>query len=113
MNEQSIIQTYSQSGGDLPFFVGKQYGAGWLQTIGRFAFPILKKLANVAGRTAEDVLVSEKPVLESLRNNAIQEVSNVVNGGSKSSSSINRSKRRKRKRSTQAPPFFSKKPRQQ
>ncbi len=34
-----ITSAYSgdQSGGDLPYFVGKQYGGGWLRTVARFA----------------------------------------------------------------------------
>ena len=45
--EAHLADFYSkpQLGGDLPYFVGKQYGGGWLKTIGRFAFPIIKKIS--------------------------------------------------------------------
>lgn len=58
-------------GGEIPYFVGKQYGTGWLRSLGRIAFPILKKLVGVATNTAEDVLMNEKPFLSSLSSNAV------------------------------------------
>ena len=48
------------AGGELPYFVGKQYGNGWLRTIERLAFPILRRIAGVAADTAKDVIVKEK-----------------------------------------------------
>ena len=109
MVDPLIVQAYSQSGGDLPYFVGGyQDGAGWLRTLGRFAFPILKRVFNVAQNTAEDVLVKEKPVLSSLGSNAMAEVGRFIRGkgSSSSSSTINRSKV---KRNMTVPPLFSKK----
>ena len=73
MMDQSIVQAYSQEGGDLPYFAGRQYGGGWLRTIGRFAFPLLKKAMNIFGNAAQDVLIDEKPVLTSILNNAVKE----------------------------------------
>ena len=35
----------SQYGGALPYFVGKQYGNGWLRTVARIAFPIIKNFS--------------------------------------------------------------------
>ena len=60
MISDSITQAYSQTGGDLPYFVGKQYGSGWLRTLARVAFPIIKRVVSVAGRTANDVINSNK-----------------------------------------------------
>lgn len=91
----AITSAYSQEGGELPYFVGAQYGSGWLRTLGRFAFPILKKVLGVAAHTAKDVLVDEKPVLTSLRDNAISEAVNTLGN---SGTSINRSRKRQRRR---------------
>ena len=47
MTDADITALYSgpiQGGVDLPYFVGKQYGNGWLRTLGRFAFPIYVEL---------------------------------------------------------------------
>lgn len=115
--DTTLVKAYSsdQGGGDLPYFVGTQYGSGWLRTLGRFAFPLLKKVFGVAGRTAEDVLINEKPVLDSLRDNTVREVASTIANPmslipSNGSSSINIDRKRapnKRKR-TQPIPFFSK-----
>jgi hypothetical protein len=62
MNDKLITQSYSgpQYGGDLPYFVGKQYGSGWLRRIAKFAFPIIRRivsgLGTVAANTAEDMI---------------------------------------------------------
>jgi hypothetical protein len=69
-----------QQGGDLPYFVGKQYGSGWLRAIGRFAFPILRKLGIMAANTAKDVLINEKPILPSLKENAMKTANSVIPG---------------------------------
>ena len=61
-----------QNGGELPYFVGKQYGSGWLKTLGRLAFPIIKRLGRMALGTASDVLVRSKPLLSSLKERAIE-----------------------------------------
>lgn len=103
MTNQAIVEAYSQSGGDLPYFVGNQYGSGWLQSLGRFAFPILKKVFRVAGKTAEDVIVHDKPVLDSLRDNTVQEVFNPQQ------SSINRPRKRRANQATNIPPLFQQK----
>ena len=67
--DKAIINAYLKpmSGGELPYFVGKQYGNGWLRTIGRLAFPILRRIAGVAADTAEDVIVKEKKFLPSFK----------------------------------------------
>lgn len=100
-----IIKTYSQVGGELPFFVGKQYGTGWLSTIGKYAFPILKRLFHVATNTAEDVFIKDKPILSSLKDHAISEVKDTLKRGlGKKIPNI-----KKRKRKTSIPPMFAKK----
>ena len=124
--EASIVQAYSQGGGDLQYFVGKQYGSGWLRTIGRFAFPLIKRAMKVFGNTAEDVLVNEKPVLTSLRDNALNELSVLKGNGVDPMAaatgvtatmipptSINGSRKRRRRTSTKQqqppPPLYTKK----
>lgn len=93
MLDPNIVKFYDggdQDGGDLAYFVGKQYGSGWLRTLGRFAFPMLKKVVRVAGKVAKDALDNpDKPILQSLRDNAVNEVVKTVG------SSINRSQKRK------------------
>ena len=79
--DKVITQIYSgQGGGDLPFFVGKQYGSGWLRTLAKFAFPILKRIFGVASNTAEDVIMKDKSFLPSLGKNAVSELHNVMSG---------------------------------
>ncbi len=53
MNEISQLYSQSQRGGELPYFVGKQYGGGWLSAIGRFAFPILRRLGFMAAKAVQ------------------------------------------------------------
>lgn len=79
--DKALIQIYSKPmmGGELPYFIGRQYGNGWLRTIGRIAFPILKRIAGVAANTAQDVILKEKPFLPALKANAIAEASNFIN----------------------------------
>jgi hypothetical protein len=93
--DKLIIEEYSgQRGyGTLPFFVGKQYGTGWLRNIARFAFPFIKKafgaIGNIASNVGEDMVYNEgKPIVESLKEHAVKEVGKVLkrNGDS----SINR-----------------------
>lgn len=82
MNQNDLLlQIYSrpQTGGEIPYFVGNQYGAGWLKSIGRFAFPILKKILGVATNTAKDVIVDDKPFLSSLTNPTVKEVNKTIN----------------------------------
>ena len=96
--ESQIANIYSQSGGDLPFFVGKQSGSGWLRTLGRMAFPILKRLGTVAANTASDVLLNDAPVKDALMSNAGRELNRMTRPVP-----INTSK--KRRRTTRAPLF--------
>ena len=77
----------------------------WLSTIGKYAFPILKRLFHVATNTAEDVLTKDRPVLSSLKEHAIKEVKDTVKRGlGKRKASINRSFL---KRSMTTPPLFT------
>lgn len=84
MSEEQILSNlYSapiQGGGDLPYFVGKQYGSGWLRTLGRFAFPILKRIVGVALNTGDDVVSGRKAFKDSLRDNAMSEMGNFMSG---------------------------------
>jgi hypothetical protein len=79
-----IVAAYSdnganQLGGDLPYFVGKQYGSGWLRTLARVAFPILRRVVGAAGNAAQDVIYNNRSVGEAVRDSAINEVTNFVN----------------------------------
>ena len=76
----NIISLYSssQAGGELPYFVGKQYGSGWLRTIGRFALPILKRIGSFGMKTAQDVVANNGKILPALKSNALNELDNVV-----------------------------------
>ena len=76
MSNPLLIEIYSkeQKGGDLPFFVGHQHDGGWLRTLGRIAFPILKRLVGVATHTAEDVVMRDRKILPSLAKNTMKEV---------------------------------------
>jgi len=111
MNE-IITNAYSgdQSGGDLPYFVGKQYGSGWLRTVARFAFPLIKKVLKSAGKvavnTAGDMLEdNEKPLGQTLRKHALKELLSKT-------TSINRGQKRKRRhQSSSRGTIFSKRPR--
>lgn len=81
MSDNDIINLYSgaQNGGELPYFVGKQYGSGWLRTIGRFALPILKRIGSVLFKTATDVVGNkEAKVLPTLANYAGEEMSKII-----------------------------------
>ena len=86
--ETVIEDAYSQEGGNLPFFVGNQHGSGWLRTLARFAFPLLKGAAKVVSNTAEDVIYDKKKVLPALQENAMEAVA-------KTMSTINRPQKRK------------------
>ena len=95
MTDADITKLYSgpiQGGGDLPYFVGKQYGNGWLRTLGRFAFPILRRIVGAALNTGQDVIDGRKNWKQSIRDNAMAEVAGYMKGRGrkrKSSSSIN------------------------
>ena len=100
--DASIQEAYSQEGGNLPFFVGKQqHGSGWLRTLARFAFPLLKGAAKVASNTAEDVIYENKGILPSLQKNVINAATKIINP---QPSSINRPPHRKRRH-----PYFENK----
>jgi hypothetical protein len=85
MNE-AIFRTYSgeddvyndQIGGALPFFVGKQYGGGWLNSLARIAFPILQKFLGIAGNVAQDtakqVIYNNRPIMDALKSSAVNAV---------------------------------------
>jgi hypothetical protein len=62
---------FDQVGGELAYFVGKQYGNGWLRNLAKVAFPILKRLVGVAGRAAKDVIYNERPVLDAVKDSAM------------------------------------------
>ena len=49
-----LLRMYSQpqQGGNLPYFVGRQHGGNWLQTLKRIALPILKNIGRTAGNAA-------------------------------------------------------------
>jgi len=79
MNPELVsIFSGPQSGGELPYFVGKQYGSGWLKTLGRFAIPILKRLGGAAFRTARDVITKDQPILPTLKSNMLSEASAII-----------------------------------
>ena len=101
--DKAITAVYSQAGGDLPYFVGKQYGGGWLRTLARFAFPILKRVVGVATNTVEDVVVNKKKFMQSFKDNASNELKNYMSGRGLAAPSINRP--RKRARSTKGTIF--------
>jgi len=79
-----IVAAYSaddanQLGGDLPYFVGKQYGSGWLRTLAKVAFPILRRVVGAAGNAAQDVIYNNRSVGEAVRDSAVNEITNFVN----------------------------------
>lgn len=107
MSTDPIFRSYhvsqaNQYGGDLPYFVGKQYGSGWLRTIAKVAFPIVKRIAGVAGRVAKDTIVKEKPLKQAIKTRALQEVGNFISG---QSSSINKAQKRKATNTRNLPLF--------
>ena len=79
MSSADITHFYAgaQRGGELPYFVGKQYGSGWLRTLGRFALPILKRLGGIAMKTANDVITNQAPILPTLKTYAMEEAGNL------------------------------------
>ena len=80
MNNSDIVDSYSssQDGGELPYFVGKQYFSGWLKTIGRFAMPLLKRLGRIGMKTAKDVIMNDAKILPSLKANALSNFQDVI-----------------------------------
>ena len=79
MSSADITHFYAgaQRGGELPYFVGKQHGSGWLRTLGRFALPILKRLGGIAMKTANDVITNQAPILPTLKTYAMEEAGNL------------------------------------
>ena len=104
ITDADILHSYDggvQDGGDLAYFQGKQYGSGWLRTLGRFAFPILRRVVRVAGNVAQDAINNpDKPILSSIRDNALGEVAQAV--GQAAGSSINRARKRRSNSTTTA-----------
>ena len=84
MENDPFFQAYSeeidesQYGGALPYFVGKQYGNGWLRTVARIAFPIIKKLFGVAGNAAKEVIYNKTPVLDAVKDSAFKALGSYV-----------------------------------
>jgi len=83
--DKLILQEYSgQNGyGSLPYFVGKQYGTGWLRNIARMAFPFLRKalgvVGNIAVNTAGDLINDEnKTIGQTLVNHTLNETKNAL-----------------------------------
>ena len=84
--DKLILEEYSgQNGyGSLPYFVGKQYGTGWLRNIARMAFPFLRKalgvVGNIAVNTAGDLINDEnKTIGQTLLNHTVNETRNAFN----------------------------------
>lgn len=115
LDVNTIVKHYDgsdQSGGELAYFAGKQYGSGWLRTLGRFAFPIIKRVARVASNVAQDVLDDpNKNIVDSIRDNALNEVSSVINTPRAVDSSINTPRKRKAPNNISKVPAFSKRQR--
>lgn len=82
MSNPDIISLYSQEqqGGELPYFVGKQYGSGWLKTLARLAFPILKRFGVAAYGAAKDVVLNNKSILPTIKEHALDAVGKVIPG---------------------------------
>lgn len=82
MSNPDIISLYSQEqqGGELPYFVGKQYGSGWLKTLARLAFPILKRFGVAAYGAAKDVVLNNKSILPTIKEHALDAVNKVIPG---------------------------------
>ena len=99
-----IINTYSraQTGGEMQYYIGKQYGSGWLRTLGRIAFPLLKSFGRAAVNTARDVFMRDKEVVPSIKTNALNEVNKFFPSvakefaGEGKKKTINNPKKRKR-----------------
>lgn len=93
MTDADITNIYSgpvQGGGELPYFVGKQYGSGWLRTLGRFAFPILRRILNIAMNTGQDMVDGRKEFKQSLLDNAKSEIPTFFTGRGSRKRPINR-----------------------
>ena len=114
MVQDLIYQAYlptssNQVGGDLPFFIGKQYGSGWLGTLARVAFPILKRIAGIASNAAEDVIYRDKPIKSAIADHAINALHNITTPKEASPSPINSSSSTSSRKRTQSYPLFQSK----
>jgi hypothetical protein len=78
MDEIATLYSEPQYGGEMPFFMGKQYGSGWLQTLGKFAFPILKRFGLAAVNTARDVITKDQAMLPTLKEHAISAAGEIL-----------------------------------
>lgn len=98
MDAIAVEYSKQSGGGTLPYFQGKQHGSGWVRSIGRFAFPIVKSVlglaGNVAANTAQDLLENKKDLKTSLKDNALNEARRLIKRKLGSSSSINTVKKR-------------------
>lgn len=80
MIDPDIVNIYSrpQQGGELPYFIGNQQGGNWLQTIGRWAMPILRKFGvpiakafgKAAWNTGKNIVNKEKNWRDAFKDNA-------------------------------------------
>ena len=102
--DKLILQEYSgQNGyGSLPYFVGQQYGTGWLRNIARMAFPFLKRalgvVGNIAVNTAGDLIHDEnKSVGQTLLDHAVNETRNAFNRNNNNTSASHRGRGLKRR----------------
>jgi hypothetical protein len=110
---QEIYNAYvdsgaNQMGGDLPYFVGRQYGgaSSWLGSLVKMAFPILlKKLFGLGRSIADDVISKKKSFGESVKDHATSAVEGIVRSSKDhedqkgSGSTINRRKRKRNSKS--------------
>lgn len=82
MSNTDLINLYSQEqqGGELPYFVGKQYGSGWLRTLARLAFPIISKFGTAASNTAKDILFKGQSILPTIKKHGMAALTSVMPG---------------------------------
>ena len=88
MSQRDIINLYSrpQQGGDLPYFIGRQYGGNWKQTIGRFALflgrkfgmPMAKTVGSAALKAANEAIFKKRPVKEAIKENMLSSLCGFV-----------------------------------
>ena len=104
--DANIVSEYSQQSGsgNLPYFVGRQYGVGWLRNLAKFAFPLLRKavgaVGNIAANTAQNMIENEGSTLGSaLKKSASKEVGRVLKP-KRPASSINKGRAKKRRTNT-------------
>jgi hypothetical protein len=100
MNEIAKIYSTSQTGGDLPYFIGKQYGTGWFRNIARLAFPFLKRIGSAFVKTASDVIMKNSDVLPALKEHGISAAKDILPSIANMLSPTNPEKRKKVPRKT-------------